>query len=422
MAKEIKDEKKVNDQYKGCYGSQMKNSEVKQWLLDNIKDNMAREKERITYSIWGLAGVGKTTLVKNLKKEKVTFNGKTFDGFEIIDIPLAQIEEMGDILGLPTEMMMVEKENQQKWILTQNAVIQYHLSTGWKISDTVAPVTINTPPAWVPKEERPGIILFDDGNRASQRIMKGLMQLVQDYRTVSWKIPKGWSIVFTGNPDNRFNQVTSMDNAQLTRMKHVTFVPDAVEWATWATSNEIDDRLISFVLRYPEMMNGRERTNPRTLAEFGRALKRYKNLDGEEFKKATHEAHASLDSETVEVMMVFLKRSVELVIDPKDIIEDYEKNAKKEVKRLMSKEEPRIDIVNVINDRLYAYIVSDAYTFKDSHIKNIQGWLLDENLPKDTAYAFVRRLAYSDSPHKRKMLAGNDELLEIVSIGFGKMF
>jgi len=422
MTKETKEVRQTNEALKGCYGPQMKNSEVKQWLLENIKDNMNREDNRITYSIWGLPGIGKTALVKNLKKEKVTFKGKDYNGFQIIDIPLAQIEEMGDILGLPTEMMLVEKENEQKWILTQNAVIEYHLSTGWKISDSVAPVTLNTPPEWVPKEERPGVILFDDGNRASQRIMKGLMQLVQDYRTVSWKIPAGWSIIFTGNPDNRFNQVTSMDTAQLTRMKHVTFIPDAIEWATWATEAGIDHRLISFVLRYPEMMIGKERTNPRTLAEFGRALKRYTDLNGDNFRKATKEAQSSLDQETVDVMMIFFQRSVELVINPKDIIEDYEKNAKNEIKRLMNQSEPRIDIINVINDRLYAYLVSECYTFNESHIKNIQDWLLDSNLPKDSAYAFVRRLAYSDSPYKRKFLAGNDELLKIVSIGFGKMF
>ena len=54
---------------------------------------------------------------------------------------------------------------------------------------------------WVPKEEKPGIILFDDGNRASPRILKGMMQLIQDYRTISWSIPDGWTILFfTGNP------------------------------------------------------------------------------------------------------------------------------------------------------------------------------------------------------------------------------
>ena len=170
------------------------------------------------------------------------------------------------------------------------------------------------------------------------------------------------------------------------------------------------------------MMIGAERTNPRSLAEFGRALKRFPSLDGDNYKKCLIEAYASLDNTTVETMMVFFQRSAELVIEPKDILEDYEKNAKNQLDKLMNKSEPRIDIVNVINDRLYAYLVSDNYKFDQKHITNIQSWILDNNLPKDTAYAFVRRLCYSDCPYRRQMLSGNAKLMEIVKIGFGKMF
>lgn len=94
------------------------------------------------------------------------------------------------------------------------------------------------------------------------------MQLVQDYRTISWRIPRGWTIVFTGNPDNRYNQVTTMDTAQLTRMKHITLEVDAKEWAIWAQENKIDKRGINFVLRYPEM-NESPRGRPQQGAPLG---------------------------------------------------------------------------------------------------------------------------------------------------------
>jgi hypothetical protein len=170
------------------------------------------------------------------------------------------------------------------------------------------------------------------------------------------------------------------------------------------------------------MLIGSERTNPRSLAEFGRTLKRFPNLDGDNYKKCLIEAYASLDNTTVETMMTFFQRSLDLVIEPKDILEDYEKNAKDYVKKLMNKSEPRIDIINVINDRLYAYLVSDNYVFDKKHIENLQAWILDENLPKDSAYAFVRRFCYSDSPYRRQMLSGNPKLMDIVKIGLGKMF
>lgn len=408
----------LEDALKGCYGSRATPVTVKQWLIDNIMDNIERDVP-ITLNVMGAPGTSKTALVKSLATTPIDWNGKHYDGFEIIDIPIAQVEEMGDVTGFPEVFVEMEYIKEKRWVL--KSLVDDMLKQGWKPTNS-RPVTQYAPPSWVPTEEKPGVLLFDDGNRASQRILKGLMQLVQDYRTISWSLPKGWTIVFTGNPDNRFNQVTSMDTAQLSRMKFITLMPDAIEWSVWAENNGIDKRLISFILRYPEMMIGAERTNPRSLAEFGRTLKRFPSLDGDNYKKCLIEAYASLDNTTVETMMVFFQRSAELVIEPKDILEDYEKNAKNQLHKLMSKSEPRIDIVNVINDRLYAYLVSDNYKFDEKHVANIQSWILDENLPKDTAYAFVRRLCYSDCEYKRKMLSGNKALMDIVKIGFGKMF
>jgi hypothetical protein len=410
----------LKESLKGCYGSQEHPTVVKQWLIDNIIENTNREK-RITLNIMGSAGTSKTSLVKSLSTTPVDYNGKHYDGYEIIDIPIAMCEEMGDILGFPVEEIEMENKNSKIWIKAVDSLISSYIKEGYV--NTGRQRTVYAPPSWVPTEEKPGILLFDDANRASPRILKGIMQLVQDYKTISWSLPKGWTMVFTGNPDNRFNQVTAMDTAQLTRMKFITLVPDAIEWSIWAENNNIDKRLISFILRYPEMMVGSERTNPRTLAEFGIALKRFPNLDENNYKKCLIEAYASLDNITVETMMTFFQRSVELVIDPKDILEDFDKNAKDELERLMNKKEPRVDIVNVINDRLYTYIVSDNYKFEKNHVENFQKWLLDENLPKDMSYSLAKRLCSPDCKceYKRNFLSGNIKLMEIVKMGFGSI-
>ena len=404
----------LEETLRGCYGSHIVPSQVKEWLVENIMSNIDRD-TRITLNIMSCPGVGKTTIVKSLANTPVEWNGKKYDGFKIIDIPLAQVEELGDVLGYPVEEIKFTKNSDVKWIKAVDSLIKDFMEKGWTTDGEQR--TIYAPPSWVPKEECPGVLLFDDGNRASQRIMKGLMQLVQDYRTISWDIPRGWTIVFTGNPDNRFNQVTSMDSAQLSRMKFVTLVPDAVEWAAWAEDNGIDKRLISFILRYPEMMVGPLRTNPRSLAEFGRALKRFKKMDEASQKKCLVEAYASLDDCTVEPMMVFFQRKVELIIDPDDIMNDYEK-VKDRLEDLMSGKEPRVDIVNVINDRIYAKIISDGYKFEKKHVENVQSWLLDEHMPKDTAFAFLRRLAQSNSKYKKQFFAGNRRMTDIIKIAF----
>ena len=60
------------------------------------------------------------------------------------------------------------------------------------------------------------------------------MQLVQDYKTIGWEIPAGWTILFTGNPDRQNYLVTTVDDAIITRQRHITMKPDAKEWAKWA--------------------------------------------------------------------------------------------------------------------------------------------------------------------------------------------
>ena len=102
------------DALKGCYGSQVKPSEMKQWLIENILDNIGR-KTRISLNIMGPPGIGKTDIVKSLENEPIEWNGRHYDGFKVIDIPLAQIEEMGDVLGYPVEeIKMIAKDGTEK--------------------------------------------------------------------------------------------------------------------------------------------------------------------------------------------------------------------------------------------------------------------------------------------------------------------
>ena len=115
------------------------------------------------------------------------------------------------------------------------------------------------------------------------------------------------------------------------------------------------------------------------------------------------------------------KRDGELVISPEDILSDYKKNAKAQLEKLMNQKEKRLDIVNIVNDRLYAYIVSDNYKFEQSHVKNFQAWILDDNLPMDCKYGLVKRLIHSKSAHTRDFLVGNEKIYELAEIGFESM-
>jgi MoxR-like ATPase len=115
----------------------------------------------------------------------------------------------------------------------------------------------------VPREEGPGILLLDDLNRADDPILRGLMQLLQNFEMFSWTLPNKWQIVCTANPEDSDYSVTPMDDAMLTRMLHVSLRFDVRAWAAWALRHGVDSRGVDFVLTYPELVSG-QRTTPRS--------------------------------------------------------------------------------------------------------------------------------------------------------------
>ena len=163
----------LNETLKGCYGSRITPSQVKEWMVENIMSNIERD-TRITLNIMGVPGTAKTSLVKSLAKTPVEWNGKKYDGFKVIDIALAMIEEMGDITGFPVEEIKFTKNGETKWIKAVDSLIKDYMEKGWTTDGEQR--TIYAPPSWAPTEECPGVLLLDDANRASQRIMKGIMQ------------------------------------------------------------------------------------------------------------------------------------------------------------------------------------------------------------------------------------------------------
>ena len=174
------------------------------------------------------------------------------------------------------------------------------------------------PPDWVPKDEGPGILLLDDINRADDRILRGCMQLLQNFELTSWKLPPKWQIVATANPEGGDYSVTPMDGAMLTRMLHTTLKFDAKIWAEWAVKSNVDSRGISFVLTYPELVNS-ERTTPRSLTQFFEQIQSIKDLK-ENLHLVEALALSSLDEEYVFVI-AFVNDELTQLIEPDEILD-----------------------------------------------------------------------------------------------------
>jgi hypothetical protein len=399
LSKEIKIDDTIS--YDGCHGHRGSYGELGEFLDDFIETSLEDEEfapdERWVACIWGVCGIGKSNYVKQFANKPVAWNGKEYDGWDIRNIPIAQLEEMGDIHGLPEKHVFMEKGVTSKWVSCEGDILNSYKEDGWEVDHTKGVKTMYAKPDFVPDNDGPAIILIDDFNRAGRRIIQGLMQLFQTHKTVSWNLPKGCVIVLTGNPSMHDYIVNDIDMATKTRMCHFTLIPDHKQWVSWATKNKLDSRGISYVARYPEMMIGKECTNPRSLTKFFRFLRRIEDID-KESKRVIRFAKGLLDEETVSSMFGFFRRDLDLVLEPEEIlaggkaVQDHlMKLSKGEKNKTTGETDIRMDIITVMAERLYAYICHNMEELDKA--ENLFEFLLSPHLQDDLRYNIMARIA-----------------------------
>jgi len=341
------------------YGSRL-NAQELEGILEHIfqrNDEVSGKGGRPTpVCIWGTHGLGKTQLVESYAKSHQ---------WKFAYCAPAQFEEMGDLHGMPT---IIDPDK-----------------------DTVGDeYTVYAPPDWVPTEEGPGILLLDDVNRADDRILRGLMQLLQNFEMFSWQLPKHWQIVATANPEGGDYSVTPMDDAMLTRMLHTTLIFDAKTWALWASRSGVDPRGIAFVLNYPESVTGM-RTTPRTLTQFFQQISGMKDLKAEAELVAVL-ANSSLDDTTVGAFLSFVRDELAELISPEEILDapSFAPIGKRIAKLAKSKDGAhRIDRLAAICTRVFLYITKDGYKVGKKHKDNLVSFLSSDVIPNDLRMAMV---------------------------------
>jgi len=356
-------------------------------ILDHIFQSNLKQSEAgkrgVPICIWGLHGIGKTSLVQDYAREH---------GWKFAYCAPAQFEEMGDLHGLPTR-------------IDPDPNIQGDEYTTF------------LPPDWVPTEEGPGILLLDDINRADDRILRGLMQLFQNFEMFSWSLPPKWQIVATANPEGGDYSVTPMDDAMLTRMMHVTMNFDVKAWATWALQAGVDTRGIDFVLTYPEAVTG-GRTTPRTLCQFFDAIQDIADLQGN-IELINILAQSCLDDVTVADFLAFVRDNLEQLISPEEILdaEDF-KVISKRITQLAKGEgdAKRVDRLATICTRLYLHIAAEGYRPSEHHPANLVGFLTHKELPNDLRFSLHKDLVNLKKAAVTKMMR-DKKLADLVLMG-----
>ncbi|MCP4131276.1 MAG: AAA family ATPase [bacterium] len=350
------------------YGTKTTAHELTGFIDHMIEVNdtaLSNNRKRVPLCVWGRHGVGKTYIVEEIAQKK---------GYDFAYIAPAQFEEMGDLVGMP------KIENGR---------------------------TVFTPPEWVPSTEGPGILLIDDVNRADDRILRGIMQLLQNYELVSWKIPPGWHIILTANPDGGDYSVTPMDDAMITRMMHITLLFEVKAWAHWAEANGVDPRGINFVLTYPEIVTG-DRTTPRTLVQFFESIAHIEDLE-EQIPLVQMLADSCLDQNAATSFINFVKNNLSKLISPEEILaaKNFDPEVHSRLHEVVQKEVLRVDILATLCTRLINYLMINNIKPTDKELDNIKQFLLLDFLPNDLRLTTARDMV---SVEKLKMIMTDKDI------------
>lgn len=342
------------------YGTPTKAGEVIAFLSHMLEINLRQEakgKRKTPICIWGKHGIGKTEIVQDLAKLK---------GYQLAYIAPAQFEEMGDLLGMPS---------------------------------IAGEETVFKAPSWVPKTEGPGILLIDDVNRADDRILRGIMQLLQNHELVSWKLPKKWQIVLTANPDGGDYSVTPMDDAMLTRMLHITLVFDLLEWAKWAEQAEIDPRGIHFVLTHPNVLAG-SRTTARTLVQFFDSIQEIPDLQ-KELSLVKLLADSCLDEQTARAFITFATQGFGQLPQPANILasRDFGEEIEPQIAQVVQQASLRVDILAAVCTRLVNYLSLQEKPLDPLAVTNLRQFVELPFLPSDLRLSLLQDLVQSSNPH-----------------------
>ena len=346
------------------YGTRTSASEVEKMLAHVCQSNqnaVAKGLKQTPVCVWGRHGIGKTDLVEKFAIE---------NGYQLTYIAPAQFEEMGDLVGMP---QVAKDENGNN-------------------------ITRFMPPVWVPTQATKGILLIDDVNRADDRILRGIMQLIQNYELISWTLPAGWQIILTANPDGGDYSVTPMDDAMLTRMMHVTMEFEVKEWAKWAERKNIDQRGINFVLTYPEVVTG-DRTTPRTLTQFFNAIAGIKDLE-KELGLVQLLGDSCLDSNTVTAFINFINSNLNKLIAPEEIVnaKEFKTQVFEPLKTMCQRGNTlRVDILATLCTRLVNYLVVNNIKPDKEQLQNIKSFIKIDFLPNDIRLAMAQDIVASSN-------------------------
>ena len=370
-------------------------------IIDNNRYLQENNKPMVSTEVIGDSGIGKTSSIVQLADEL---------GLNFVKLNLAQIEEIGDLVGFPIRQFEMKDKKLAEWV-DENSVEDYRKkgfeSTGLNRMSYC-------PPEWISGKSNGGILLLDDWNRADMRFIQAVMELIDRQQYISWKLPKDWHIILTANPDNGDYLVNSIDNAQKTRFISVNLKFDLKCWGKWAEQAKLDGRCINFMLMHPELVT--KEVNSRSVSMFFNSISSLKSFE-DSLPLIQMIGEGSVGSEFSTLFTMFINNKLDKMISPENIMTQDEQYVMNTLKGLVGKDKAyRADIAATLGTRIANHLefYSKDNTVEKPLIERISKIVTEKIFATDICYNMVKSI-YNSNPNKFKLMMLNKELVKYIT-------
>ena len=378
-------------------------NELKDFLKHIITNNrylQDNNKIPVSTEVVGESGIGKTSSILQLAEEL---------DLSFVKLNLAQIEEIGDLVGFPIRQFEMELDGSKLWI-DEHAFDEYR-KLGY--NSTSKNRMSYCPPEWIAGKANGGILLLDDWNRADIRFIQAVMELIDRQQYISWKLPKDWHIILTANPDNGDYLVNSIDTAQKTRFISANLKFDLNSWGKWAEENGLDGRCINFLLMHPELVT--KEVNARSVVMFFNSISSIKSFE-EQLPLIQMIGEGSVGQEFASLFTMFINNKLDKMISPQNIFDQDEKYVMNTLKGLVGKDKNyRADIASTLGTRVVNYldVYSKTNKIEKPLIDRLSKIVTDEIFATDICYQMVKSI-YNNNPSKFNLLMLNKDLVKYI--------
>jgi len=321
------------------------------YLLDNNLRLIEKGQDKIAINIVGPCGCGKSSIIKQIAEQR---------GAGYTRLNLSELEEIGDLCGVPVKEYIMHKNGEEKWI--SEKLIDRYINMGWELCEHCEPRMSYAIPSWVPNDpDQEYILNIDDYSRGSSLFMQAIMSLIQFGEYVSWKLPKKCHVLLSSNPDDGSYSVTSLDPAQKSRLINFDVEFDAKVFGKWCDKVGMRDELINFMLLNPEIFDKSAVINARTYTMFANAISGIDNYDTPEnlsLISLIAKGCFGDDNEVVSNLFItFIHNHLDKLITPEEILKgEWDKVHKQLKENVYTGTQYRSDIASTLTLRFINYM------------------------------------------------------------------